>query len=48
MIGELGNNLRNFDNNRIITFDENKAFDTIISNGLFQYYSNSFLVELMK
>ena len=48
MIGELGNNLRNFDNNRIITFDENKAFDTIISNGLLQYYSNSFLVELMK
>lgn len=47
-VGELGNNLRNFDNNRIITFDENKVFDTVISNGLFQYYSNSFLVELMK
>ncbi len=46
--GELENNLRNFDNNRIITFDENKAFDTIISNGLFPYYSNSFLVELVK
>lgn len=47
-VGELGNNLRNFDNNRIITFDEGKAFDTIIGNGLFPYYSNSFLVELKR
>lgn len=47
-VGELGNNMRNFDNDRIITFDENKAFDTVIINGLFPYYSNSFLVELTK
>lgn len=46
--GELGNNMRNFDNDRMITFDESKAFDTVINNGLFPYYSNSFFVELMR
>ncbi len=46
--GELGNNMRNFDNDRIITFDESKAFDTVIKNGLFPYYSNSFFVELKR
>lgn len=47
-VGALGNNMRNFDNDRIITFDESKAFDTVIKNGLFPYYSNSFFVELRR
>lgn len=46
--GELNNNLRNFDNNRMITFDESKAFDSVIKNGLFPQFSNSFFVELIK
>ncbi len=42
--GELNDNIRNFDNARLITFDEGKVFDTIIENNLFPLYSNSFLV----
>ena len=47
-VGDLVNNMRNFDNNRMITFDEDKAFDSVIKNGLFPQYSNSFFVELIK
>lgn len=47
-VGELVNNMRNFDNNRMITFDEDKAFDSVIKNGLFPQYSNSFFIELIK
>ena len=42
--GELNNNFRNFDMDRLVTFDENKVFDSIISNELFSLYSNSYLV----
>ena len=42
--GELNNNLRNFDSDRLLTFDEKRAFDSIIENGLFRDFSNSFLV----
>lgn len=42
--GELNNNLRNFDGERIISFDERRAFDSLIENGLFAEFSNSFLV----
>lgn len=46
--GELTNNIRNFDTDRIMLFDENKAFDTIIENGQFEEYSNSFFIEVGK
>lgn len=46
--GDLGNNMRNFDRSRIISFDEGKVFDSVIKNGLFPFYSNSFLVILEK
>lgn len=46
--GELTNNYYNFDTERIILFDENKVYDTIIKEGLFPIYSNSFLVVLEK
>lgn len=46
--GDLGNNMRNFDDSRLITVDEGKAFDTVIKNGLFPEYANSFLVLLEK
>lgn len=42
--GELNNNLRNFDGDRIVLFDEEKAFDSFIEEGVFPEYSNSFVV----
>ena len=44
--GELSNNLRNFDRDRILLFDEKNAFDGIAEDGLFPVFSNSFLVVL--
>lgn len=46
--GELVNNLRNFDTDRMVLFDETKAFDTIIEAGLFSQFSNSFLIVAEK
>ena len=43
-IGELNTNIRNFDADRLLTFDETKVFDTLIENGQFSDFSNSFLV----
>ncbi len=42
--GELNVNLRNFDSDRMLLFDESNAFDNIISDGMFDFFSNSFLV----
>ena len=44
--GELSNNLRNFDRDRILLFDEKNAFDGIAEDGLFPVFSNSYLVIL--
>lgn len=41
--GELSNNLRNFDRDRLLLFDERNAFDGIAEDGLFPVFSNSFL-----
>ena len=46
--GELVNNLRNFDADRMVFFDETKAWDTILEAGLFGEFSNSFFVEAEK
>ncbi len=43
-IGELNNNFNNFDSDRIITFDESKVYDSLISDNKFQEFSNSFLI----
>lgn len=43
---ELFNNICNFDNDRLLLFDETKAFDNIIKDGLFDLYSNSYLLLL--
>ena len=43
-VGELSNNLRNFDRDRMLLFDEKRVFDMLIREGLFAQYSNSFLV----
>lgn len=42
--GELNNNMRNFDMDRLVLFDESKVFDTILQNDLFPVYSNSYLL----
>ncbi|MFT3982524.1 MAG: class I SAM-dependent methyltransferase [Lachnospiraceae bacterium] len=42
--GELTTNLRNFDADRVVTFDEGRVFDSLIEEGLFPHFSNSFLV----
>jgi len=46
--GELSNNLRNFDRDRMLLFDEKRTFDGLISDGMFSDFSNSFLVVLGK
>ena len=44
--GELNNNMRNFDTDRIILFDETKVYNVLIKNNMFDIYSNSYLVVL--
>ncbi|MCI9295878.1 MAG: class I SAM-dependent methyltransferase [Lachnospiraceae bacterium] len=44
--GELSNNARNFDRDRMVLFDEKKAFDTILREEMFPVYSNSYLVVI--
>lgn len=46
--GELNNNNRNFDTERIITFNESKVYDSIIKENLFPLYSNSYLVVIQR
>lgn len=43
-VGELRDNRKNFDRERYLLFDESKAFDSIIKDGLFPIFSNSYLV----
>lgn len=44
--GSLNDNIRNFDDDRLMTFDEGKVYDTIIENNLYPLYSNSFIVVI--
>jgi 2-polyprenyl-3-methyl-5-hydroxy-6-metoxy-1,4-benzoquinol methylase len=46
--GELCRNSRNFDADRMVLFNETKAWDTIIEAGLFPEFSNSFFVVATK
>ena len=46
--GELSNNLRNFDRDRMLLFDEKSAFDGIVEEGLFSVFSNSYLAVIGK
>ena len=48
MKGELSNNLRNFDRDRMLLFHEKDAFDGIVEEELFSVFSNSYLVVLGK
>ncbi|MCD8347089.1 MAG: class I SAM-dependent methyltransferase [Lachnospiraceae bacterium] len=44
--GDLKNNLNNYDRRRLLLFDEGKVFDSLVENGLFPQFSNSFLIFL--
>lgn len=44
--GELSNNLRNFDRDRMLLFDEKSAYDGLIADGMFPDFSNSFVAIL--
>lgn len=39
---ELTDNIRNFDRDRLLLFDEKKAYDGLTQDGLFELFSNSF------
>lgn len=44
--GELYNNMRNFDRDRMLLFDEKNAFDSVIDDGYFPVFSNSYLAVI--
>ncbi len=44
--GELSNNSRNFDRDRMLLFDEKSAFDGAIEDGLFPIFSNSYIAVI--
>ena len=44
--GELKDNIRNFDRDRLLLFNEKDAYDTILDEGLFNLYSNSYMMVL--
>lgn len=45
-VGELWDNLKNFEGERYALFDESKAFDGIIKDGLFPVFCNSYMMVL--
>ena len=44
--GELNKNFYNFEEERLVLFDETKVFDRLIKDGKFQEFSNSYLFDL--
>lgn len=44
--GELSNNLRNFDRDRMVLFDEKSAFDGMVEDGLFSVFANSYIAVI--
>lgn len=46
--GELSNNLRNYDRDRMVLFDEKTAFDGIVEEDLFSVFANSYMAVIGK
>ena len=44
--GELNKNRRNYSQERMKLFDEEKVFDQIIDDGMFPYFSNAYLMVI--
>ena len=47
-MGELTDNLRNFDRDRMLLFNEKYVFDSVLQDKLFDVFSNSYLVVIGK
>ncbi|MFP3153690.1 class I SAM-dependent methyltransferase [Lachnospiraceae bacterium ZAX-1] len=47
-IGELNQNVCNFDRRRLVLFDEGKVYNQIIADELYPTFANSFLIEIRK
>ena len=47
-VGELSSNMRNFDRDRLLLFDEKKVFDSLIREEMFPFYSNSYCIVIGK
>ncbi len=47
-VGELTDNIRNFDANRMVLFDETRVYNDLIKSGMFPEFSNSYLIVLEK
>lgn len=45
-IGDLRNIIHNFDQDRMILFDEEKVYDSFIKNGFVEHFANSFFIEV--
>ena len=45
-MGELSNNMRNYDRDRMLLFNEKHAFDGMVKDGLFPTFSNSYVAVL--
>ncbi len=45
-LGELTDNMRNFDRDRMVLFNEKYVFDGIVKDGLFDVFSNSYLAVI--
>lgn len=46
--GTLTQNLMNLDNERLLTFDESRVYDSLIEDGMYPEFANSFLVVVEK
>lgn len=44
--GELSDNMRNFDRDRMVLFDEKNAFDGMVEDGLFSVFANSYVAVI--
>ncbi|MEF9988303.1 MAG: class I SAM-dependent methyltransferase [Christensenella sp.] len=42
--GEIGDIYHNYDNDRLVTFDEPSVYDQVIHEGMFDFFANSFLI----
>ncbi len=46
--GELSNNMRNFDRDRMVLFDEKAAYDGLVEDGLYSVFANSYIAIVGK
>lgn len=44
--GELCDNMRNFDRDRMVLFDEKNAYDGLVEDGLFSVFANSYVAVI--